>query len=54
MTIHWKDAFINQLQRRNIELQNYVSNLQRMNGVQAEYKGGPLSESQNKKSTIKQ
>ena len=52
--IHGKDEVISQLQKRNSELENYVSNLEKLNGVQAEYKGKPLSESQNKTRTIKQ
>ena len=56
--IHGKDAviYISQLQKRNSELEKYVSNLEKRNhnGVQAEYKEKPLLENQNKTRIMKQ
>ena len=51
--IHEKDRVISHLQKTNSELEDYVANLEKINGVQAEYKGKPLSVSQNKTRTLK-
>lgn len=51
--IHKKDVVVSQLQKINSELEDYVTSLENLNGVQGEYKGKPLSASQNKTRTIK-
>lgn len=51
--IHEKDRVISHLQKTNSELEDYVANLKKINGVQAEYEGKPLSASQNKTRTLK-
>lgn len=51
--INKRDVVINQLQKTNSELEDYVTSLEKLNGVQGEYKGKPLSASQNKTRTLK-
>ena len=51
--IHEKDRVIRQLQNTNCELEEYVANLEKLNSMQGEYKGKPISQSQNKTTTIK-